>query len=110
MNFTPKISYSQSFIVFKETLEYILSGKVSLILDPDSMIFSAEIIVKVSFTGDETEEVFAVPVIVRGSESITGRIGEEDCSITYDCCVSKVIVRLFELGNWLRTFFNVILL
>lgn len=73
-------------------------------------MFSGEVIVNVNCTDEETEDVFAVPVMVRGSKSIMGRIEEEDCSISYDCCVSKVTVRLFELGNWLRTFFNVILL
>lgn len=65
--------------MFKETLEYFLSGKVNLILDPESITFSTEVIVNVNFTGDETEDVFAVPVMVRGSKSIIGSIDEVDC-------------------------------
>lgn len=73
-------------------------------------MFSGEVIVNINCAGEETEDVFAEPAMVRGSKSMMGRIEEEDCSISYDCCVSKVTVRLFGLGNWLRTFFKVILL
>lgn len=43
--------------------------------------------------------VLDVAVTMRGSKLIVGIIDADDCSISYDKFVIKVIVRLLELGN-----------
>ena len=46
------------------------------------MIFYGDIIVRFNWIGDETVDVFAMPVMVRLSKSIIGDIVDDDCSMS----------------------------